>query len=55
MNVRRVVIATDPSGRSVVASDEASPRAHDFVNTPGFGQALVWTTAPAPDIALRWG
>ena len=43
MNVRRVVIATDPSGRSVVSSDGASPRAHDFVHTPGFAQALVWT------------
>ena len=50
MNVRRVVIATDPSGRSVVSSDDASPRAHDFVNTPGFAQALVWTTAPGPTL-----
>jgi hypothetical protein len=50
MNVRRVVIATDASGRSVVSSDDASPRAHDFVNTPGFAQALVWTTAPGPTL-----
>jgi hypothetical protein len=50
MNVRRVVIATDASGRSVVSSDDASPRAHDFVNTPGFAQALVWTTAPDPTL-----
>ena len=50
MKVRRVVIATDSSGRSVVSSDDASPRAHEFVNTPGFGQALVWTTAPRPTL-----
>ena len=30
--------------------DAASPRAHDFVNTPGFAQALVWTTAPGPTL-----
>lgn len=50
MHVRRVVIATDRSGRSVVSSDDASPRAHDFINTPGFGQALVWTTPPRPTL-----
>jgi hypothetical protein len=55
MNVRRVVIATDRDGRSVVSSDDASPRAHDFVHTPGFGQALVWTTAPGPTLPFDGG
>lgn len=44
MSVRRVVISTDRSGASVVQSDGEPPRGHDFVHTPGFSQALVWST-----------
>jgi hypothetical protein len=47
MNLRRVVVA-DVDGASAVLSDDRAPRSHDFANTPGFGQALVWTTPPNP-------
>jgi mannose-6-phosphate isomerase-like protein (cupin superfamily) len=50
MNLRRVVIATNDQGASDVLIDGAPPRQHDFVNTPGFSQALVWATPAQPAI-----
>jgi hypothetical protein len=50
MNVRRVIIATDDSGASTVASDGAPPRTHDFAYIRGFSQSLVWATPPHPKL-----
>jgi hypothetical protein len=50
MSLRRVVIATNDQGASDVVVDGAPPRSHDFKNTPGFSQALLWSTTPQPEI-----
>lgn len=44
MHVRRVVTGFSDSGRSVVVSDGAVPRAHDFAAIPGFSNVTVWAT-----------
>lgn len=46
MHVRRVVTGLSAQGRSVVVSDGAVPRAHDFAAIPGFSNVTVWS-APA--------
>jgi Cupin domain len=50
MSVRRVLIAKDANGKSVVIEDGSPPRSHDFANTPGFSQALVWATPAVPEV-----
>ena len=50
MNVRRVVIATNDQGAAEVVVDGSPPRQHDFDNTPGFSQALVWATPALPSL-----
>ena len=47
MIVRRVVTGHN-GGKAVVASDERTPRSHDFVHLPGMSTALVWSTRPVP-------
>jgi len=43
--VRRVVVGTDPEGRSVVMRDGPAPRSHDFAAIPGMSTALIWSAA----------
>lgn len=45
--VRRVVTATDSSGRSVISHD-AELSAVEYEHTPGFSHAVVWTTGASP-------
>jgi hypothetical protein len=49
MSLRRVVIGTNDRASDVVI-DGSPPRRHDFVNTPGFSQALVWATPSQPAV-----
>lgn len=44
MDVRRIVTGFDAAGRSVIISDGAAPRTHDFVHLPGFSNTVVWST-----------
>lgn len=50
MHIRRIVTGFDPNGRSIVVSDGAAPRTHDFKHIPGFSNTVVWAidTAEAP-------
>jgi hypothetical protein len=45
--VRRVVTATDSSGRSVISRD-GELSAVEYEHTPGFSHAVVWTTGAPP-------
>jgi quercetin dioxygenase-like cupin family protein len=51
MKVRRVVTGHN-DGKSVIRSDGTPPRAKDFVHTPSFFSALVWTTPVRPSISF---
>lgn len=44
MTIRRLVTGT-VDGRSVILSDGAVPRHHQYKSIPGFSTALVWATA----------
>ena len=44
MQVRRVVAAVGPEGRSGVVSDGPAPRAAEYKAVPGFASALIWST-----------
>jgi hypothetical protein len=55
MKLRRVVIATDDGGASVVVSDDQPPRTHEFELIPGFSQSLVWATPPQPKLPFDGG
>ena len=46
--VRRVVTGLSDSGKAVIVSDGEPPRSRRRVHTPGFADALVWTTAAPP-------
>lgn len=46
MTIRRLVTGT-VDGRSVILSDGAVPRHHQFASIPGFSTALVWATSPS--------
>ena len=48
MRVRRLVTGHNGSGSSEVASDQFPPRSHDYIHTPGFESALVWSTSATP-------
>jgi hypothetical protein len=50
MEVRRVVVATDDDGASLVVEDGQPPRAHDFAHIPGFSQVVVWATSPRQEL-----
>jgi uncharacterized cupin superfamily protein len=50
MIVRRVVTGRK-GGKSVVVSDSAAPRTHDFVHLPGMSLSLVWATPAAASLA----
>jgi len=50
MKIRRVVTAHDAAGKSVLGVDGSPPRAKDFVHTPGFASALVWSTPSVPSL-----
>lgn len=45
MRVRRVVTGLSANGRSIVVSDGAAPRAHDFQAIPGFSNVTVWSAS----------
>ena len=51
MNVRRVVTARNPEGKSVFLSDEAAPRTLDYTHIPGMSNTQVWSTPPNPRLA----
>jgi len=55
MELRRVVVANDDSGASLVVEDGTPPRNHDFDHIPGFSQTLVWATAPRPELPYSGG
>jgi Cupin domain len=44
--MRRVVTGHDGNGRSIIVSDGAPPRTHEFQGFPGFVSSLVWATEP---------
>ncbi|WP_347906574.1 cupin domain-containing protein [Pseudomonas grandcourensis] len=46
MTIRRLVTGT-VDGRSVILSDGAVPRHHQYQSIPGFSTALVWATSPS--------
>lgn len=50
MTVRRVLIGNDAEGVSRILTDGEPPRSARAQATPGFEQALVWTTAPVPSL-----
>ncbi len=51
MTVRRVLVGNDAAGISRVLADGEPPRSARAQATPGFTQALVWSTAPIPSLA----
>jgi threonine dehydrogenase-like Zn-dependent dehydrogenase len=48
MRVRRLVTGHNGSGNSIVTSDQFPPRSKDYIHTPGFESALVWSTSAIP-------
>jgi threonine dehydrogenase-like Zn-dependent dehydrogenase/quercetin dioxygenase-like cupin family protein len=48
MRVRRVVTGHNGTGESTIKSDQFPPRAKDYIHTPGFESALVWSTSATP-------
>jgi mannose-6-phosphate isomerase-like protein (cupin superfamily) len=52
MKIRRVVTG-HAGAKSVVVSDGVSPKAHDYVNTPGMRDAVVWATPAMPSVPNR--
>ena len=51
MQIRRVVTGRDSCGRSVLLSDETTPRTVPFESIPGHAFAHVWMTPPSPSLA----
>lgn len=51
MTVRRVLVGTDAAGISRVLADGEPPRSARAQATPGFTQALVWSTAAVPNLS----
>lgn len=49
MTVRRVLVA-NVDGQSQVVTDGAAPRSAKSSATPGFEQALIWTTTAQPSL-----
>ena len=47
--VRRVVTGLSESGKAVIVSDGEPPLSRQRVHTPGFADALVWTTPMPPE------
>jgi hypothetical protein len=48
MQVRRVVVGNNESGRTVILSDGPAPHSHDFVSLPGLSQTRIWRTPGVP-------
>jgi len=46
--IRRVVTGHDAEGRSIIASDEASPHTIAISADPAFGMTDLWVTSDAP-------
>lgn len=51
--IRRVVVATNEAGKSVIVSDGTPPVHRDYVHTPGFSDALVWRTDATPHASIE--
>ncbi|NEW36037.1 cupin domain-containing protein [Nocardia cyriacigeorgica] len=52
MTLRRVVTGTR-DGKSVILSDGPAPTEHAFRAWPGLNSAIVWTTAPEPEVDVK--
>ena len=51
--IRRVVVATNEAGKSVIVSD-GTPTVHrHYTHTPGFADALVWRTDATPHASIE--
>lgn len=50
MEIRRVVTGVDAEGKSRVVSDGPPSRSHDYVNRPGYTNAMVWATEGTPTV-----
>ena len=46
--IRRVITGHDAQGRSIIASDEASPNTIAISDSPAFGMTDLWVTRDAP-------
>ena len=46
--IRRVITGHDSQGRSIIASDEASPNTIAISDSPAFGMTDLWVTHDAP-------
>lgn len=51
MTTTRIVTGHDSSGASMIISSGPLAGAEAFIHSPGFSAAVVWQTAPAPEIA----
>ena len=50
MQVRRVITAIGPEGRSGIVADGPAPRAAQYASVPGFASALLWSTASGASV-----
>ncbi|MFL4476527.1 cupin domain-containing protein [Paeniglutamicibacter sp. MACA_103] len=51
--IRRVVVATNEAGKSVIVSDGTPPVHREYIHTPGFADALVWRTDATPHASIE--